>query len=182
MPLSSQAMTDATAASGKPYPGTPYLIHAYEHRAYPLISDRPFTLGRDTACDISVNEVAVSRHHAEVTAEGDDFILRPTGSTSTILNGAPLEGQYTLREGDTFMVGTMKFVFTRDRLPVAMAIARPAPRLATVDDRRPTLTFPTQPTAHEGATAGSRAGMWVTVLIALAVIAGIAYYVAGARR
>ena len=182
MPL-SQAMTDASAAaSGTPYPGTPYLIHAYEHRAYPLISDRPFTLGRDTACDISVNEVAVSRHHAEVTAEGDNFVLRPTGSTSTILNGAPLEGAHTLQEGDMFMVGTMKFVFTRDRLPVAMAIARPAQRLGTVDDRRPTLTFAMQPTAHETVASGSKAGMWVTILIAIAVLAGIAYYAAGAHR
>lgn len=175
-------MTDASLASVAPYPGTPYLIHSYEHRAYPLISDRPFTLGRDTACDISVNEVAVSRHHAEVTAEGDNFVLRPTGSTSTIMNGAPLEGAHTLQEGDTFMVGTMKFVFTRDRLPVAMGIARPAARLGSVDDRRPTLTFAMQPTAPNVKAEESRAGMWVTIMIALAVLAGIAYYVAGARR
>jgi pSer/pThr/pTyr-binding forkhead associated (FHA) protein len=174
-------MTDATAAPVAPA-GTPYLIHAYEHRAYPLITDRPFTIGRDTACDISVNEVAVSRHHAEVTAEGDNFVLRPTGSTSTILNGAPLEGAHTLQEGDTFMIGTMKFVFTRDRLPVAMGIARPAPRLGTVDDRRPTLTFAMQPTAPSVKSGGSKAGMWVTIAIAIAILAGIVYYVAGTRR
>lgn len=175
-------MTDVTTAPITPHLGTPYLIHSYEHRAYPLISDRPFTLGRDTACDISVNEVAVSRHHAEVTAEGDNFVLRPTGSTTTILNGMPLEGAHTLQEGDTFMVGTMKFVFTRDRLPVAMGIARPAARLGTVDDRRPTLTFAMQPNAPTVKSEGSKAGMWVTIIIALAILAGIAYYVAGARR
>lgn len=173
-------MTDATAAAAA---GTPYLIHSYEHRAYPLATDRPFTIGRDTSCDISVNEVAVSRHHAEVTPEGDAFVLRPTGSTSTVLNGEPLEGPRTLREGDTFLIGTMKFVFTRDRLPVAMAIARPAPRLATVDDRRPTLTFPTQPTSRETTVAaGSKSGLWIGIVVAIVVIAGIVYYLATAPR
>ncbi len=126
---------------------TPYLIHSYEHRAYPLMPDRPLSVGRDTSCDIAVNEVAVSRHHAEIKWEGDDFVLYPTGSTGTILNGVPLVAPQSLHEGDTFLVGTMKFVFTCGRLPVAMKIAGPAQRASTVEARRPTLTFPAQPAA-----------------------------------
>lgn len=168
-------MTDATE------PGTPYLIHTFEHRAYMLPADRAFTLGRDPGSDISINEVAVSRHHAEIVREGDGFVLRPTGSTSTVLNGAPLTDAQPLREGDTFTIGTMKFAYTRDRLPTAMSIAQPRPREETVEGRRATLTFPTQPAAQPATASGSRAGLWVTLLIALAVVAYIIYAVMAHR-
>ena len=126
-------------------PGTPYLIHSFEHRAYTLGPDHPLSIGREPTCDITVNEVAVSRHHAEIKAEGDDYVLYPTGSTSTMMNGMPVAAPFTLHEGDTFMVGTMKFMFTRGKLPVAMQVARHAERPSTVEGRRPTLTFPGQP-------------------------------------
>lgn len=169
------SMTDATA------PGTPYLIHAYEHRAYVLPTDRPFTLGRDPNSDISINEVAVSRHHAEVVSDGNGFVLRPTGSTSTFLNGAPLTDARPLNEGDSFIIGTMKFAYTRDRLPTGMSIAQPRPREETVEGRRATLTFPTQPAVPQATSSGSRAGLWVTMLIALGVVAYIIYAVMARR-
>lgn len=156
-------MTD-TAAN----PSVPYLIHTYEHRAYPIHEEGGLSIGRDTACDITVNEVSVSRHHAGISHEGDDFVLSSTGSTSTVLNGAPLAAPQPLHEGDTFFVGTMKFIFTRGRLPVAMGIARPANRQSNVDARRPTLTFP-QPATPE-IPAPPKSGAW----LALAIIAGVA--------
>ena len=133
-----------------------YLIHIYEHRAYPLTGEHPFTIGRDAGCDIMVNEVSVSRHHAELRFEGGDYVVYSTGSTPTLLNDIPLTGPYSLREGDAFLVGTMKFVFTHERLPVAMAVAHPAPHPEVgVDDRRPTLTFPLQGRADPHRFGGS---------------------------
>lgn len=163
-------MTDPAAASG-----TPYLVHSYEHRAYPLPEEGTFSIGRDTACDITVNEVSVSRNHAGITREGNDFVLSSTGSTSTALNGVPLAAPHALREGDTFLVGTMKFIFTRDRLPVAMGIAHPAARQSSVDGRRPTLTFPQAATPE---LPKSRRGAWLslTILIVLAIVGYVAYW------
>lgn len=164
-------MTDANT------PGTPYLIHAYEHKAYPIPPDRPLSIGRDTTCDVTVNEVAVSRHHAEVRREGDNFMLHPVGSTTTVMNSLPVTQPEELREGSTFTIGSMKFVFTRQRLPVAMKIATPAERLSTVDDRRPTLTFPSQPNAPPIQQPSSGIGMIPLVAIVILVaVGGLAYW------
>jgi pSer/pThr/pTyr-binding forkhead associated (FHA) protein len=163
-------MPDATAA------GTPYLIHAYEHKAYPIPPDRPLSIGRETVCDITVNEVAVSRHHAEVRQEGESFVLYPVGSTSTVMNSMPVLAPQPLQEGSAFTIGSMKFIFTRERLPVAMKIATPTTRESSVDDRRPTLTFPGQPNAPEIQLQGGHTGRWLLLLAVIIIAAGAAAY------
>lgn len=162
-------MTDIAA------PGTPFLIHSFEHRAYPLLRDRALTIGRETACDITVNEVAVSRYHAEVRAEGDHFALYPMGSTSTIMNGVPVQFAQALHEGDNFHVGSMRFVFTRGRLPVAMKVAEASDRASTVDGRRPTLIFPARLVAGR-ARKGNRRAMLTFVLLIVLAIGGYGVY------
>jgi pSer/pThr/pTyr-binding forkhead associated (FHA) protein len=92
-------MTDANKS------GTPYLIHAFEHKAYPIPSDRPLSIGRETVNDITVNEVAVSRHHAEVRQEGESFVLHPVGSTTTVMNSMPVVAPQPLTEGSAFTIG-----------------------------------------------------------------------------
>jgi pSer/pThr/pTyr-binding forkhead associated (FHA) protein len=169
-------MTDAKIA------GTPYLIHAFEHKAYPIPADRPLSIGRETVCDITVNEVAVSRHHAEVRQEGESFVLHPVGSTTTVMNSLPVVAPQALHEGSTFMVGSMKFVFTRERLPVAMKIATPMLRPTSVDDRRPTLTFPGQPNAPEIQQPSGQIGKLPLIMLAtVAVIGGAAYWALAVR-
>lgn len=163
-------MSEANAA------GTPYLIHAFEHKAYPIPGDRSFSIGRETACDITVNEVAVSRHHAEIRQEGDAFVLHPVGSTTTVMNSLPVVTPQLLHEGSTFTIGSMKFIFTRERLPVAMKIATPVERPASVDGKRPTLTFPGQPNAPEIQQPSSGIGLMPLVLLAVVVIVGGAAY------
>ncbi len=156
--------------------GTPYLIHSFEHKAYPIPEGRPLSIGRETACDITVNEVAVSRHHAEIRQEGDGFVLHPVGSTTTVMDSHPVVAPQPLRQGSTFMVGSMKFVFTRERLPVAMKIATPVARPETVDGKRPTLTFPGQPNAPEIEQPSSGFGMLPVVLLGIVVIVAAGAY------
>jgi uncharacterized protein HemX len=70
----------------------------------------------------------------------------------------------------------MKFIFSRERLPVAMKIATPVERPATVDGKRPTLTFPGQPNAPEIQQPSSGIGLMPLVLLAVVVIVGGAAY------
>jgi len=169
-------MSEANAA------GTPYLIHAFEHKAYPIPEGRPLSIGRETTCDITVNEVAVSRHHAEIRREGDGFILHPVGSTTTVMNALPVVAPQPLQEGSTFMIGSMKFIFTRERLPVAMKIATPVERPATVDGKRPTLTFPGQPNAPEIQQSSPTSGLMPLILIAaVLIVGGVAYWALSLR-
>ena len=155
--------------------GPPHLIHAFAHRAYLLTEERPLRIGRDTTSDIIVNEVSVSRHHAEVRADNGEYVLHATGSTPTLLNDVPLISPQVLREGDSFAVGTMRFIFTRERLPVAMAIAQPtnSHSMSSVDDRRPTLTFARQDQAS--VPQFKQSGILWIVLGGLAAIALVAY-------
>lgn len=144
-PLATIPETMGAAIESDQAGGVPFLIHTYEHRAYALREDRPFTIGRDSACDIRVNEVSVSRRHAEIRMEDGQLMLFGVGATGMLINGFPLTAPHALQPGDLLMVGTMKFSFTTDRLPTGMAVARPVHRDRMVEDRRPTLTFPTQP-------------------------------------
>ena len=69
---------NATNREGEPA----YLVYEFERRAYPL-SDGGFTIGRDAASNIVVREPSVSRSHAEVRAEGGEFVLHTSGATGT---------------------------------------------------------------------------------------------------
>jgi pSer/pThr/pTyr-binding forkhead associated (FHA) protein len=150
-----------------------YIIHAYEHRAYQLPDERPFRIGRDSAGDITINEVFVSRQHVEIRPEGEEYVVAPLGATPTLLNDVQIESPQVLHEGDTIVIGTMRFTFTRDRLPVAISIAEPVPveeRIRdTISDRRPTLTFPVQQAAPPDQTGMSWG--WILFVVLIVVIA-----------
>jgi pSer/pThr/pTyr-binding forkhead associated (FHA) protein len=57
---------------------------------FPLASVET-VLGRSPTCDIPVASPTVSRHHARITRQGDDFILDDLGSTLGVsVNGVSL--------------------------------------------------------------------------------------------
>lgn len=63
-------------------------------------------IGRRDENDIVIKDPTVSRRHAEIRREGDDLVLVDNGSTSgTLVNGAPIEGAYRLRDGDSVVIG-----------------------------------------------------------------------------
>jgi len=151
-----------------------YLIHNYEHRAYPLSGERSFTIGRDSRCDIMVSEVSVSRQHVELRPEGEQVVLHPMGSTPTYLNESRVSSPHALRSGDTISIGTMRFVFIRGTLPVAITLVPSQERMLGVNDyvsdRRPTLTFPIQPVTGPVDRPKPNIWRWVTLLVVLLVV------------
>ncbi len=62
-------------------------------------------IGRSTDCDITIDDVAASRHHVEVRRAGMGFFWKDLGSTNgTLVNGSPmLEG--VLDHGDRIQIG-----------------------------------------------------------------------------
>jgi pSer/pThr/pTyr-binding forkhead associated (FHA) protein len=101
--------------------GPSYLVYEFERRAYPL-SDAKFTIGRDAGSDIVVREPSVSRSHAEVQLDGDEFVVTSTGATGTLLNGEPLTVPSKLEDGDKIGVGTLEFTYRRGRLPLGVSV------------------------------------------------------------
>ena len=173
--MTEQPNRDTRAASHNASPDEPtYLIHSYEHRAYPLDDEHSFTIGRDSRCNIMVSEVGVSRQHAELRPDSGRHVLHPVGSTPTYLNANPLETPRPLRSGDTITIGTMRFVFVSGQLPVAITVAPPVNRMVGVNehmsDRRPTLTFPVQLVPPPTPQRERRIWPWVALVILLFVV------------
>ncbi|HAS13081.1 MAG TPA: hypothetical protein DCS55_21615 [Acidimicrobiaceae bacterium] len=77
---------------------------------YVLDADRTVA-GRHPESDIFLDDVTVSRRHAEITREGDDYTVRDVGSLNgTYLNRNRVE-EAPLRDGDELQIGSFKLVF-----------------------------------------------------------------------
>jgi len=85
-----------------------------------LDADRT-TVGRSTSSDIFLDDVTVSRRHAEFVREGAGFAVRDVGSLNgTYLNLDRIE-QAQLRSGDEVQIGKFRMTFypspNRDAVP-----------------------------------------------------------------
>ena len=72
------------------------------------------TIGRHPESDIFLDDVTVSRRHAEVHREGEAILLNDAGSLNgTYLNRTRIESG-SLRSGDEVQIGKFKLVFLTD--------------------------------------------------------------------
>jgi len=70
------------------------------------------TIGRSPECDIFLDDITVSRAHAEVREEPAGFVLVDDGSTNgTYVNRRVLDGPEILADGDEVQVGKFRLVF-----------------------------------------------------------------------
>lgn len=70
------------------------------------LSGQVVTVGRLPACSITINDANVSRHHAEIRAQGSAFVLVDLGSTNgTKVNGNRITGEHVLKDGDDVSFG-----------------------------------------------------------------------------
>ena len=68
--------------------------------------------GRHPDSDIFLDDVTVSRRHAEVVHAGDGYQLRDVGSLNgTYLNRERIEHEVPLANGDELQIGKFKLVF-----------------------------------------------------------------------
>jgi pSer/pThr/pTyr-binding forkhead associated (FHA) protein len=85
----------------------------------------PLVLGRKD-CDVVLADESVSRRHAQISREGDDFILEDLGSSNgTHVDGIPIVS-CVLRDGDTVQIGQNLYRFERllERAEAAAGDAR----------------------------------------------------------
>jgi pSer/pThr/pTyr-binding forkhead associated (FHA) protein len=86
-------------------------------RSGPQAGDRfeltgPITkLGRHPDSDISLDDISVSRRHAEISRQGSEFVLRDAGSLNgTYVNQKPVESS-VLQQGDEIQIGRFRLIF-----------------------------------------------------------------------
>ncbi len=89
------------------------------------------TLGRDTLCDIRLDDHAVSRRHAEVVVEGDSVLVRDLGSLNgTFVNGKQIEGEIILEPGGKLRIGHAEMTLS-EREPTQFGDFAPEGTMAT---------------------------------------------------
>lgn len=78
-------------------------------------------IGRSLEANVRVDDLTVSRKHAQITRGADGYALRDLGSgNGTLLNGQRIEAATLLRDGDEIGISNVAFVF-RDDEPGAAA-------------------------------------------------------------
>jgi hypothetical protein len=85
-----------------------------------------FTIGRDAACDLVLDDMTVSRRHAGLRREAGAWLLSDAGSTNgTRLNGWRVTEPVPLRAGDRVTFGSMTLVVTDHARQASAAIGTP---------------------------------------------------------
>ncbi len=70
------------------------------------------TIGRSRDCEIVIEDVGVSRRHAEIRPAADGWTIEDLGSTNgVIVNGREVRGVQPLRVGDRVELGSTEIVF-----------------------------------------------------------------------
>ncbi|MFC6234087.1 FHA domain-containing protein [Leucobacter soli] len=81
-----------------------------------LLDEPTSVAGRHPAVDIFLDDVTVSRRHAEFTREGTAFSVRDLGSLNgTFVDGRRIDGEAGLEDGAEVQVGKFKFTFFASR-------------------------------------------------------------------
>ncbi len=76
------------------------------------LGQQTVSLGRLPDCTVPVNDVNVSRRHAEVRAAAGAFVVVDLGSTNgTKVNGVRIQGEQLLNDGDIVSVGSTHLRF-----------------------------------------------------------------------
>lgn len=69
-------------------------------------------LGRSAGCDVVLDDVTVSRRHAEINWESGRYVVTDAGSLNgTYLNRNPVQGTAVLNDGDEIRIGIFRMVF-----------------------------------------------------------------------
>jgi hypothetical protein len=90
--------------------GAQLIVVGSKRRPYPLAKD-VLTIGRVDTLDIVLSDPGVSRKHAEVRREGDEWVVVDLSSTNgTVVNGQPVH-RHRLASGDRIEVGETTIEF-----------------------------------------------------------------------
>ena len=96
-----------------------HLIDVTNKKGYTL-RRRVVQIGREIGCSIVLKDPTVSRFHADVRAEGGQFVLYAMGSSGTKVNGEPAVVPRLLREGDQITMGDTTFTFSALAMPAGI--------------------------------------------------------------
>lgn len=99
------------------------------------------SIGRQTDCDIVLDDPKASRNHARIERRGEAFLMLDLGSTNGTWLGSQRIHDRVLQDGDTVRIGSAQLVFKAGFKPEALTLVdapMPSPRGA----RQPVVVVP----------------------------------------
>ncbi len=77
-----------------------------------VLAPQGATIGRSRECDVVLDDVGISRLHAELRPSTAGWTIEDRGSTNGVLvNGRPVRGAHVLQAGDRMELGSTEVVF-----------------------------------------------------------------------
>lgn len=77
-----------------------------------LLDSDVITAGRHPRCDIFLDDITVSRHHARFTRrDGQVWVSDENSLNGTYVNKTLIDGEVALRRGDEVQIGKFRMVF-----------------------------------------------------------------------
>lgn len=91
------------------HPGVSSEVYA-DHTLMELINSRgEVTIGRDKACDIVIDDNAVSRKHAVVCKKGDKIVVQDYSLNGSFVNGKRINSSAVLSGNDVLTIGMQQY-------------------------------------------------------------------------
>jgi hypothetical protein len=90
----------------------------YKHHDIEL-SEGKFVIGRAASCQLSLDDPLVSRHHAQLTVDGDKVAVEDLGSRNGVkVNGDLIRGAYQVQDKDQIIIGgqELRYLARRDNM------------------------------------------------------------------
>jgi pSer/pThr/pTyr-binding forkhead associated (FHA) protein len=111
-PVSPSGETSVSGVEGLPVGSALLVVKRGPNAGSRFLLDQPTTsAGRHPDSDIFLDDVTVSRRHAEFRSDGDEFQEVDVGSLNgTYLNREPVDSA-TLANGDEVQIGKFRLVF-----------------------------------------------------------------------
>ena len=71
-------------------------------------------IGRHSDCDLILDDLHISRHHAQLRVINDQFVIFDTGSTAGVLLNGKKVSQASLQSGDVVRIGLVNLIYIQD--------------------------------------------------------------------
>lgn len=98
----------------------------YKHHDIEL-SEGKFVIGRAASCQLSLDDPLVSRHHAQLTVEGDLVTVEDLGSRNGVkVNGELIGSRYTVQDKDQLLIGGQELKYLARRENMGDTLIQPA--------------------------------------------------------
>jgi len=120
---------------------TRLVIHTLEKTWEVPIEGASLAIGRDPSCDIFIDDLRLSRRHAQLEDKGSFFSIRDLTSTNGTWIGNRRIDVHTLSDGDEIRIGQARMVFKRGFKPQELTFTGTLEEKG-IPGRRPVIIVP----------------------------------------